>query len=270
MWNVDFGEGSHGSKPIGHRSVQLQHSKMGIDSSDRVSANSTLISWGADNNKTFLQSLEGFRVHVSELGHSPFLSAFDFEKKTSAWAGKFGGCNTKSPWGEFTRCLFKHGFFADKVNWTELLHKKNTTVFGWRKKKCLVSKTKNRKHYGKLRIPSPPFRDWQMSAYDRGSDVGLTFFAMCSAPCLPHVLHSFQRLFCEVFGLLHCFCTKPKLCELQPLWSYITQVENIMLKGRGAVSTNGWPTSPSQQSHGHCRTKIWKIPGTKPTQKITG
>ena len=32
---------------------------------------------GADNNKTFLQSLEGFRAHGSELGHSPFLSVFE-------------------------------------------------------------------------------------------------------------------------------------------------------------------------------------------------
>ena len=58
--------------------MQLQHSKVGIGSSDRVSSNSTLISWGggADNNKTFLQSLEGFKVHVSELGHSPCLSVF--------------------------------------------------------------------------------------------------------------------------------------------------------------------------------------------------
>lgn len=42
------------------------------------------------------------------------------------------------------------------------------------------------------------------------------------------------------------------------------------VEGRGAVSTNGWPTSPSQQSPGHCGTKIRKIPGTKTTQKITG
>lgn len=217
---------------------------------------------GADNNKTFLQSLEGFRAHVPALGHSPFLSAF--EKKHP-----FGSENlavaTLNLHGVSLPDVYQNADFCWQTQYW-----KNTTVFGWRKKKCLVSKTKNRKHYGKLRIPSPPFRDWQMSAYDRGSDVGLTFFAMCSAPCLPHVLHSFQRLFCEVFGILHCFCTKPKLCELQPLWSYITQVENIMLKGKGAVSTNGWPTSPSQQSPGHCRTKIRKIPGTKPTQKITG
>ena len=35
---------------------------------------------GADNNKTFLQSLEGFRAHVPALGHSPFLSAFEKKK----------------------------------------------------------------------------------------------------------------------------------------------------------------------------------------------
>ena len=159
---------------------------------------------GADNNKTFLQSLEGFKVHVSELGHSPCLSVFG---KKHPFGSETFAVATLNLHGVSLPDVYQNTDFCwqtqlnwTKLNWTELLHRKNTTVLGWHKIQCLVSKTKDRKHQGKLKISSPPFREWQMSAYDRGSDVGLTFFAMCSAPCLPHVLHSFQRLFCEVFA----------------------------------------------------------------------
>ncbi len=257
----------HGSKPIGSYTVQLQHSKVGIVFCYNVSSNSTprtFLGGRGANTKMFLQSSEGFKINLSKLGHSPNFVPFLKKKRTPyRWFQKISFATANLHGASLPDYFLHHQnsdfLLTNSPNW--ILNLNNTSSFNWSWKNwfCCSRKHKKSKKFREVENLKVAMSRWRNSTHHRGSDIGLTFFAMCSAPCLPelkngvcvcvcvcvcvsHYIHSscyflnsLADLFASVPNPNFAGCSSP-LRLRQSSWKH-------HVEARGDVSTNGWPTS---------------------------